>query len=124
MSQFKGEKILVVEDNQISYKLIEAHLRKKDLHLIHAFDGYEALKIFESTADINLVLMDIQLPSISGLDVTREIRKTNKIIPIIATTANVFDEDRHACEEAGCSHFISKPINFDDLIEIMKQYIR
>ena len=123
MSQFKGEKILVVEDNNISYKLIEAHLGRKNLQLIHAVDGYEAIEKFQSTPDIELVLMDIQLPSISGLEVTRKIRRTNQEIPIIATTANVFDEDRIACEEAGCNHFISKPINFLDLLGLLKQYL-
>ena len=97
MSQFKGEKILVVEDNQISYKLIEAHLKRRNLHLIHAVDGEVAIEKFESNPDIKLVLMDIQLPSISGLEATVEIRKSNQEIPIIATTANVFDEDRLAC---------------------------
>ncbi len=124
MSQFKGEKILVVEDNQISYKLIEAHLKRKNLQLIHATDGYEAIEKFKSTPGIDLVLMDIQLPSISGLEATREIRKTNQVVPIVATTANVFNEDKVACEEAGCSYFISKPINFTELIEIMKQYLQ
>jgi len=124
MSQFKGEKILVVEDNNISYKLIEAHLGRKNLQLIHAIDGHEAIEKFHSNPDIELVLMDIQLPSISGIEVTREIRKTNQVIPIVATTANVFDEDRIACEEAGCSHFVSKPINFPDLLGILKQYLQ
>ena len=124
MSEFKGEKILVVEDNNISYKLIEAHLGRKNLQLIHAIDGPEAIEKFQSTPDIELVLMDIQLPSISGLEVTKEIRKTNQVIPIVATTANVFDEDRLACEEAGCNHFISKPINFSELLGLMKQYLQ
>ena len=124
MSQFKGEKILVVEDNHISYKLIEAHLGKKNLQLVHAVDGYDAIEKFESNPDIRLVLMDIQLPTISGLEVTREIRKTNQEVPVIATTANVFDEDRVACEEAGCNHFISKPINFSELLGLMKQYLQ
>jgi len=124
MSQFGGEKILVVEDNLISYKLIAAHLGRKNLELIHAVDGYEAIEKFESNADIKLILMDIQLPSISGLEVTREIRKTNKEIPIIATTANVFNEDKIACEEAGCNYFISKPIDFKELFEVMKQSLQ
>ncbi len=124
MTQFNGEKILVVEDNQISYKLIEAHLGRRNLQLIHAVDGNDAISKFESIPDFKLILMDIQLPSISGLEATVEIRKSNQEIPIIATTANVFDEDRIACEKAGCSHFISKPINFNVLLELLIQYLQ
>ena len=123
MSQFNGQKILVVEDNHISYKLIEAHLKGRNLQLIHATDGLAALDKYEHIPDIALVLMDIQLPKLNGLDVTRQIRKTNQDITIIATTANVFDEDKIACEEAGCTNFISKPIDFPELFELLTQYL-
>lgn len=123
MIQFKGQKILVVEDNVISYKLIEAHLLRKNLTLVHATDGPEALEQFKSDPEIELVLMDIQLPSMSGLEVTRLIREFRPDVPIIATTANAYDEDRLACEAAGCTNFVTKPINFSRLLDLLKEYL-
>ncbi len=122
--EFDGQKILVVEDNHMSYKLIEAHLRKKNLQLVHAKDGDQAIELFRAQNDIKLVLMDIQLPKLTGLEVTQVIRETDPDIPIIATTANVFNEDREACEEAGCSYFIAKPINFSELLDLLIEYLQ
>ena len=122
MEQFKGQKILVVEDNLISYKLIEAHLKKRNLHLIHAENGFEAIEAFRNHPDIQVVLMDIQLPEINCLEVTKKLCSMNPDIPVIATTANAFDEDRIACEKAGCKDFITKPISFPLLIELIKEY--
>lgn len=121
--EFDGQKIMVVEDNLMSYKLIEAHLQRKNLQLLHAVDGYQALELFRSDDDIRIILMDIQLPRLSGLEVTRLIRETDQDVPIIATTANAFDEDRIACKEAGCTNFITKPINFNELFDLLKEYL-
>lgn len=122
--EFEGQIILVVEDNLISYKLIEAHLRRRNLQLIHAKDGQEAVELFRKEADLKLVLMDIQLPKLNGIQVTQIIRESDPDIPIIATTANVFDEDKEACEAAGCTGFVSKPINFPELFELLKEYLQ
>jgi len=123
MIEFEGQKLLVVEDNAISYKLIEAHLLRKNLKLVHATDGPEAIEKFKSNSDIELVLMDIQLPSMNGLEVTRFIREIHPDVPIIATTANAYDEDRLACEAAGCTNFVTKPINFSRLLDLLKEYL-
>jgi len=124
MKVFRGQKILVVEDNFMSYKLIEAHFKRSNLEILHAIDGFTALDIHKSNPDIQLILMDIQLPGMSGLDVTRAIRAYNAEIPIIAATANVFHDDKIACEKAGCTQYITKPINFPQLFEILEQYLQ
>ncbi len=123
MKKFKGQRILVAEDNLISFKLIEAHFRRLNLHPVHANDGKAALEIFRKDKKISAILMDIQLPGMDGLQVTRVIRETDPEIPVIATTANAFEEDRLACEEAGCNHFLTKPIEFTLLFEILDRYI-
>lgn len=123
MNVFRGQKILVVEDNFMSYKLIEAHFKRSNLEILHAMDGFAALEIFKTTPEIELILMDIQLPGMSGLEVTKTIREFNKEVPIIAATANVFEDDKIACEQAGCSNYITKPINFPDLFELLEQYL-
>ena len=86
-------------------------------------NGYQAIEVFKAEEDIRVVLMDIQLPKLTGLEVTRMIRESDPDVPIIATTANVFDEDKEACEIAGCTDFITKPINFSELLDLLKEYL-
>lgn len=119
MRAYNGQKILVVEDNFMSFKLLEAHLRRSNLDIVHASDGLVALDLFKNHPDVDLILMDIQLPGMSGLEVTRAIREINTEVPIIAATANVFDDDKTACLEAGCTDFVTKPINFPILFELL-----
>lgn len=119
MRVFNGQKILVVEDNFMSFKLLEAHFSRSNLEIVHASDGLQAMELFKSHPDISLILMDIQLPGTSGLEVTKDIRKFNTEVPIIAATANVFEDDKAACMDAGCTDFVTKPINFPVLFEIL-----
>jgi CheY-like chemotaxis protein len=123
MKKFKGGKILVVEDNIMSYKLFTAYFKNSNLELLHAEDGQEAVNAFKEHPDVDLILMDIQLPVLNGLEVTKQIRKLNSIVPIIATTANVFEDEKEACRTAGCNHFISKPINFIELFDVLDKYL-
>lgn len=114
----------MVEDNYISFKLIDAYFARSNLVLINAEDGLQALDIFKSDPDIQLIIMDIQLPGLNGLEVTKAIRKFNTHIPIIAATANAFDDDKVACLEAGCNKFITKPINFNELFDLMDLFLK
>jgi two-component system, cell cycle response regulator DivK len=123
MKVYSGQKILVVEDNFMSYKLMEVYFSRVNLTIVHASDGLTALSLFKANPYIELVLMDIQLPGMSGLDVTKNIRKFNQNIPVIATTGNVFDDDRTACMEAGCTYYVTKPINFPELFTILDKYL-
>ena len=121
---FNGHTILVVEDNLISYKLIEANLSRTNLSLIHASDGKEALDHFANNPGIDLVLMDIQLPVMNGLEVTEQMVQSRPDVPVIATTANTFNDDRQACLNAGCSEYITKPISFDLLFDVLHSHLK
>ena len=123
MKDLKGYKILVVEDNFMSYKLMDVHFQRVGLEMIYASDGYAALEMFDEVDDLDLILMDIQLPGISGLEVTHQIRHKNAQIPIIAATANVFAEDQEACIAAGCNDYVKKPIDFDYLFHLLSKYL-
>lgn len=123
MTVFRGQKVLVVEDNLISYKLMEAHLGRRNLDIIHANDGLEALHIFKSDPDIDLIIMDVQLPGMTGIEVTRLIRELNGDIPIIAATANAFEDDKEACYSVGCTNYLTKPIDFPALFELLEKYL-
>lgn len=120
---FSGRLVLVVEDNLISFKLIEARLDRVNLQLIHANDGLKAINLCRERPDIDIVLMDIQLPVLSGIEATRGIREFLPDLPVIATTANAFSEDYAACMEAGCTAYITKPIDFNKLFTLIQSIL-
>jgi CheY-like chemotaxis protein len=105
-------KVLIVEDNPLNMRLIEMILKSDDYLLLKATDGEEALAI--ATIDHpDLVLMDIRLPKLSGLEVARRLKKNGSLshIPIIALTAHAMKGDMEKAIEAGCDSYVSKPID-------------
>lgn len=107
-----SEKILIVEDNEINMKLIKAILKTKGYILVEAKDGEEALQaVVRERPD--LILMDIQIPKIDGLEATRRIRGMEEIgnTLIIALTAHAMEGDREKILDAGCDGYIAKPID-------------
>ena len=119
---FTGKVVLVVEDNVISFKLILAVLSRVKVEVIHASDGRQAIEMCSNNPHLDLVLMDIQLPEVNGFEATREIKRICPDLPVIATTANTFDEDEAACKEAGFDAYITKPLLFRKLFELMQSF--
>ncbi|MEK7851718.1 MAG: response regulator [Deltaproteobacteria bacterium] len=111
-------KILIVEDNEINMKLIKTILKSKGYLLTEARDGEEALQAVASEAP-DLILMDIQIPKIDGLEATRRIRKMEGLgnTLIVALTAHAMEGDREKILEAGCNGYIAKPINTRTFVE-------
>jgi PAS domain S-box-containing protein len=120
---WKDITLLIVEDNLVSYKLLEASLKRTGITILHARDGIEAIRMVKEHPAIRLVLMDIQLPVMNGYDSTREIKKLRPELPVIAQTANAMDEDRLRCLNAGCSDYITKPIILEKLLTIANEYL-
>ncbi|MFO7656221.1 MAG: response regulator [Bacteroidales bacterium] len=112
--------ILVVEDDEISYKYFENLFAGTIKKIYHARTGIEAIEIFSKNNDINLILMDIKMPGMDGYEATRKIKQLSPAIPIIAQTAFASDSDRQKALEAGCSDYIAKPIASSALIEKIK----
>jgi len=110
-------RLLVVEDNLVNQKIVSAILRKKGYTIEIANHGQEALEKLES-GDFALVLMDIQMPVLDGLETTRRIRRTDTLrnLPIVAMTAHAMTGDRERCLEAGMNAYVSKPVNPAHLI--------
>ena len=119
---FSGKKVLVVEDNQISFKLMLAVLSQVNVEVVHALNGRDAIDLCKSDQLFDLVLMDMQMPEVNGLDATRVIKEMHPELPVIATTANTYFEDEVACREAGCDAFLTKPLKFRQLFEQMKLF--
>jgi CheY-like chemotaxis protein len=120
---FAGKKILIVEDIPSNIQLLEAFLTPTGVSLVHKIDGESAFKAFQENPDFDLILMDIRLPDISGLLVTKMIREVSPDVPIIAQTAYALHADRVQCLAAGCNDYIAKPIRRNDLLSIISKYL-
>ena len=120
--QIRKLKILIVEDDEISYSLLTRTLQKISKEVLHAITGVQAIEACRSNPDINLVLMDIRMPVMNGLEATQQIRQFNKDVIIVAQTAYGFSDDFEKALEAGCNDYIAKPINKTLLYEVIKKH--
>jgi CheY-like chemotaxis protein len=117
---FTGKSVLVVEDTMMSFKLIAAVLGQVNATVIHAHNGRKAIELCSGDQHFDIVVMDIQMPEINGIEATRKIKQMRPALPVIAATANTFDNEEAVCREAGCDSFITKPLQFVKLFELMK----
>jgi CheY-like chemotaxis protein len=98
-------------------------LHKISKEILHAITGVQAVEACRNNPDIDLVLMDIRMPDMDGNDATRQIRQFNTDVIIIAQTAYAFSGDKEKAIEAGCNDYISKPINYTLLFELIKKHV-
>jgi two-component system CheB/CheR fusion protein len=116
--------ILIAEDVDLNYQLIEKYLDDTNVDLIRAKNGIEAIKLYKQHKNIiDVILMDIQMPDMNGYEATRKIKKINKEIPIIAQTAYAMNDEIKKCYEVGCFDVIKKPIIKKNMVEIINKYI-
>ncbi len=122
--QFEKKTILIVEDTESSILFFNAALSRSKAKLLWAKDGAEAIERFISNyADIDIVLLDLNLPKVSGFDVLKKIRNISSEIPVIVQTAYLFSGERKSSMDLGANDFISKPIQLDELLENMAKYL-
>jgi len=129
VESFEGFHILLAEDVEINREIVMALLEPTKVKFDCAENGLEAVRMFSETPDrYDMIFMDMQMPGMDGLTATYSIRALDmpraKDIPIVAMTANVFKEDVERCIEAGMNDHIGKPIDYDDLIQKLKKYLR
>ena len=122
--QIKNLKILIAEDDETSDFLITSMLSKNSHELIHATTGLETIEECRNNPNLDLVLMDIRFPDISGIEATQQIRQFNKSVIIIAQTAYALAGDRKRAIEAGCNDYMAKPINKDELETLIQKHIK
>jgi len=122
--QIKPLKILIVEDDEGSAMLISLNIAKFSKEVLFAGDGAEAVEVCRNNPDIDLVLMDIKMPVMDGIEAMREILKFNSEVIIIAQTAYALLGDREKMIEVGCNDYISKPVKKEDLVEMIQKYFK
>ena len=126
---FENVRILLAEDNAINAEIVIEILTLKGIQIEHAVDGAEAVKCFEQSAPgyFNLILMDMRMPNMGGLEATRAIRASSHSdaakIPIVALTANSFQKDRDMAKEAGMNDFLAKPLEIDLLYVVLQKWL-
>ena len=118
-----GKTILIAEDEIVNYMFLEVLFEETGAILLHAADGRQAIDAVKTNPDINIVLMDIKMPNINGLDATKQIKAMRPQLPIIAQTAYAMQDDEYKALQAGCNDYISKPIDANKLINLMKKYL-
>ena len=120
----KKLKILIAEDDKASEMLLTMDIKELSKEIIKVMTGYEAIEACRNNPDIDLILMDIQMPEMNGHEATRQIRKFNKKVIIIAQTAFALSGDREKAIKAGCNDYITKPINSELLIALINKYFQ
>ena len=116
--------VLIVEDNELNMKLFHDLLEAHGYNILQTRDGMEALKIARDKRP-DLILMDIQLPEVSGLEVTKWIKEDDRLkaIPVIAVTAFAMKGDEEKIREGGCEAYIAKPITVQNFLETVQKFL-
>jgi len=115
--------ILIVEDNFHNYLYMQAVLERTDIKILYVSDGADAINTARQHQELDLILMDIRLPFVSGYEATRQIREFNPSIPIIAVTACSMSDEEEECKRAGCNAYLKKPVSQKELISVMSRYL-
>jgi signal transduction histidine kinase/CheY-like chemotaxis protein len=118
-----GKRVLIVEDDEMSFVYLKEILRSSQIEILHAKNGRIAVELTEANPNIDLVLMDIKLPELDGYEATKKIKLIRPAIPVIAQTAYAMADDQQKILQAGCDDYISKPINRRKLLQTIDRLI-
>ncbi len=121
--QVRELKVLIVENDEVSNTYLSKVLKGLYKEILHAVNGIEAIEICRKNSDIDLILMDINMPLMNGYEATQKIREFDENVIIIAQTTRAMEEDRQKAIEAGCNEYITKPIIKDDLLDMIKKLL-
>jgi two-component system, cell cycle response regulator DivK len=120
---FIGKTIMIVEDEGVNQFFFEKALKKTQANLFFVNNGLEAIEMIQENSEIDLVLMDVRLPGMNGIEATAKIKQINPEMPVIIQTANALPSVYESAIESGCNEFITKPIKIETLLTILKKYL-
>ena len=117
--------MLVVDDDTRNIFALSSALERRNMNVLTATTGQEAISILERSPEVAIVLMDIMMPGMDGYETTREIRRQPLLrnLPVLALTAKAMQGDREKCLEAGANDYLSKPIDIDKLLSMMRVWV-
>jgi HAMP domain-containing protein/signal transduction histidine kinase/DNA-binding response OmpR family regulator len=120
-----GRRVLIVDDDMRNIFALSTVLEEHDMAIVSADNGRDAIKILQQQQDIDIVLMDIMMPEMDGIDTMREIRKIERLktLPIIAVTAKAMKGDREKCIEAGAWDYLSKPVDTEQMLAVLRAWL-
>lgn len=119
--QWENYTALIAEDDALNYKYIELLLTKRTgIKIVWAKDGLQAVDACSTNSEIDIVLLDLQLPELDGLNALIKIKAVRPFLPVIIQTANSWNNEDELCKKAGADGFFNKPLNIDDLLEHME----
>jgi CheY-like chemotaxis protein len=120
-----GKKVLIVDDDIRNIFALTSTLEWREMVIVAAETGRDAIRILQAEPDIDIVLMDIMMPEMDGLDTMRVIRKLPQFnaLPIIAVTAKAMKGDREKCIEAGAWDYLSKPVDTEQLLSVLRVWL-
>ncbi|RFU67405.1 response regulator [Peribacillus saganii] len=123
--RYRDKTVLIVDDDNRNIFALKQVLKQEGMKILTASNGIECLKIMEKPNDIDIVLLDIMMPEMDGYETMRQIRSSSKYeeLPIVALTAKAMKGDREKCMQAGASDYISKPLNLDQLISVLRVWL-
>ncbi len=119
---WQGKKILIVEDDESSFVFLKHLFNKTNITILYATNGSIAIKLYQEYPDIDLILMDLNLPEVSGYDATIKIKKINPALPIIALTAFNSEETEEECQKIGFDKFLTKPYNEEIILKTVNDF--
>ena len=120
---WENRRILVAEDEELNWLFIREMLRKTGSEILRAKNGIEAVSVTKKVSP-DMILMDLKMPEMDGIEATKKIRKFNKEVPIIAQTAFVMAEEKEESMRVGCNHFVTKPLDRTIVMEIIDSYFK
>jgi len=123
LKNWKGKTILVAEDEDSNFKYIEILLQNKGIKVLRAENGFESVEICKGPEHINMVLMDIKMPGMNGLEATRKIKQLKPDLPVIIQTAYAMQNDEKKSIQAGCDDYIAKPIKKEKLLSLIDKWM-
>lgn len=121
-----GRKVLIVDDDIRNIFSLTGVLEQHDICVLHAENGRDGIDLLDDTPGIDMVLMDVMMPDMDGYETMRQIRSRDQFrkLPMIAITAKAMKGDREKCIEAGASDYLSKPVDVDQLVSMMRVWLR